>query len=546
MSKFENFPKDESDTKFGECTAKDFNILGNELINTINSANLTPSMNEEDQMAKSIANYVAKGNFYDDVTTDYNHILLSTKNPFKAPNMYYDGMVVIFLSKGNNLTNATINVNGLGDKSIREKISQEGISNGYIKQNEYVQLIFNSALDSFIILKNDNNNNDDNPQEQDLKYITNYLKKVPQTVECYIGSSLAGLQNIKIKKNTNIYIKSGSTYEEKIIEHDYTASILGTGTFIIVYNKNKDNFYSYNQSSQVIASKTQPELDTTRDYLWYDLTNKVIKIKYQNTNEWLIESISMPVCCYIKSLETINGRIDSKIIPFNGFGFIGEYFFILPGVEYITADGRDNNNNLLYTQTKNENIVGDVIFKDNKEYYGNRQIAITRGKVPYFRNFTYDSNLNTIYDNENKESFLYSCIIGNTLINSGGSLGNGLYFCDLDIFYPLTLANNDLSNISTNAKNNIINLFQVDYSAGISISSTTYTPPTNGIIISEFQSTGANSFGAFYNNTQRIAGISNGATGQFSSTFILVNKGEEYKIDMVNSNVTFYPFKNQI
>lgn len=455
MSKFENFPKDESETRFGECTPKDFNILGNELINTINSANLTPSMNEEDQMAKSIANYVAKGNFYDDVTTDYGHILLSVKTPFKAPNIYYDGMVVIFLSKGNNLLNATINVNGLGDKSIREKISQEGISDGYIKQNEYVQLIFNSTLDSFIILKNDNNNND-NPQEQDLKYISNYLKKVPQTVECYIGSSLAGLQNIKIKKNTNIYIKSGSTYEEKIIEHDYTASILGPGTFIIVYNKNKDNFYSYNQSSQVIASKTQPELDTTRDYLWYDLTNKVIKIKYQNTNEWLIEGISMPVCCYIKNLETINGRINSKLIPFNGFGFIGEYFFILPGVEYITADGRDDNNNLLYTQTKNENIVGDVIYKDSKEYYGNRQIAITRGKVPYFRNFIYDSNLNTIYDNENKESFLYSCIIGNTLINSGGSLGNGLYFCDLDIFYPLTLANNDLSNISTNAKENIL------------------------------------------------------------------------------------------
>lgn len=107
-------------------------------------------------------------------------------------------------------------------------------------------------------------------------------------------------------------------------------------------------------------------------------------------------------------------------------------------------------------------------------------------------------------------------------------------------------SNATFSNLSNTAKDNIVNLFQIDYSAGISISSTTYTPPANGIIIGEFQSTGANSFGAFYNITQRIAGISNGPTGQFLSTFILVNKGEEYKIDMINSNITFYPFKNQI
>lgn len=107
-------------------------------------------------------------------------------------------------------------------------------------------------------------------------------------------------------------------------------------------------------------------------------------------------------------------------------------------------------------------------------------------------------------------------------------------------------SNADFNNLSTNAKSNIINLFQIDYSAGISISSNTYTPPSNGIIVGNFQSTGGNSFGAFYNTTQRIAGISNGITGQFLSTFIIVNKGEEYRFDIINSNITFYPFKNQI
>ena len=98
-------------------------------------------------------------------------------------------------------------------------------------------------------------------------------------------------------------------------------------------------------------------------------------------------------------------------------------------------------------------------------------------------------------------------------------------------------------------KNNIVNLFQVDYSAGISISSNTYTPPVNGVIIGYFQSAGANGFGVGVGSTvsaKRIVGLSNGPTGQFLSTFIIVNKGELYSFDLTNVTVTFYPFKNQL
>lgn len=160
MSKFSYFPKDKTKTGYGRCEPEDINMLGNELINTINSANLTPSMNETDQLAKSISNYVAKGTFCKDITTDYAHINLQIQSPFKAPNTYYDGMIITFLPININLANATVNVNGLGEKPIREKIDKEGIAVGVIAQNQYIQLIYNKSLDSFIIFQTQNQGED--------------------------------------------------------------------------------------------------------------------------------------------------------------------------------------------------------------------------------------------------------------------------------------------------------------------------------------------------------------------------------------------------
>ena len=160
MSKFSYFPKDKTKTGYGRCEPEDINMLGNELINTINSANITPSLNETDQLAKSISNYVAKGTFCKDITTDYAHIKLQIQSPFKAPNTYYDGMIITFLPMNINLANATVNVNGLGEKPIREKIDKEGIAVGVIAQNQYIQLIYNKSLDSFIIFQTQNQGGD--------------------------------------------------------------------------------------------------------------------------------------------------------------------------------------------------------------------------------------------------------------------------------------------------------------------------------------------------------------------------------------------------
>lgn len=157
MPKFRAFPKNESNTTYGECTAEDFNTLGYEIQNTIESANITTSLNENNQLSKAIANYVSIGALYDDITTDYSHINLSIKAPFAAPTQYFDGMVVSFLPQGNNLENATINVNGLGEIQIRAKLDEEGILANKIVLNEYIQLVYNSQINSFVIFGTSNN-----------------------------------------------------------------------------------------------------------------------------------------------------------------------------------------------------------------------------------------------------------------------------------------------------------------------------------------------------------------------------------------------------
>lgn len=193
--------------------------------------------------------------------------------------------------------------------------------------------------------------------------------------------------------------------------------------------------------------------------------------------------------------------------------------------------------NIVLLSETNTEILINIIYREYKFTFWVIDTANNRFKVPQntLSALSSPGTFNTakyLYYKAGNAVVNVDLINTNRLINQVENLRNG--------------SGAEFNNLSTNAKNNIINLFQVDYSAGISISSTTYIPPANGIIIGEFQSTGGNSFGAFYNNTQRIAGISNGPNGQFLSTFILANKGEEYRIDRVSSNIKFYPFKNQI
>ncbi len=204
--------------------------------------------------------------------------------------------------------------------------------------------------------------------------------------------------------------------------------------------------------------------------------------------------------------------------------------------KYINPKQINDIKNYLINKIDKKINITDAINKWNSE------LTFNAGDLT----FLVDNNLPYLYYSKTDNN------IGNNPLTDDTNWANLYNYMSSLIsnnFVALDGSNAGFGNLSAEAKNNIVNLFQVDYSAGISMSSKNYTPPANGIIIGYFASSGANGFGVGVGPTvsaQRIVGLSSGITGQFVSTCIIVNKGELYSFDLTNVTATFYPFKNQL
>ena len=75
--------------------------------NFISSAGLTADINDLNQIAKSIANYSAISNYYNDNGT-VNNYTLSAINNYKSPTGYIAGMIIRFITVNANTTTTPI------------------------------------------------------------------------------------------------------------------------------------------------------------------------------------------------------------------------------------------------------------------------------------------------------------------------------------------------------------------------------------------------------------------------------------------------------
>ena len=129
----------------GVLPAAEWNQVPTEIQNIITAFGQSLSAGDLNQLGKAIAGYVANGSFYAD-TGGSNAYVLNTSGGTQGPTSYVDGMVVRFGAGSLNTGNATVDVNGLGVKDIRQQGGTD-LTPGMI--NNRVELIFNSANDRF-------------------------------------------------------------------------------------------------------------------------------------------------------------------------------------------------------------------------------------------------------------------------------------------------------------------------------------------------------------------------------------------------------------
>jgi hypothetical protein len=107
-------------TAAGQLSASEWNQLPDEVQNVITSLGLTLSNADVNQLGKAIAGYVANGTFYTDSGSANTYVLTTIGSKQSAATLT-DGFKVDFIATNNNTGASTVNVAGLGVKSIKTK-----------------------------------------------------------------------------------------------------------------------------------------------------------------------------------------------------------------------------------------------------------------------------------------------------------------------------------------------------------------------------------------------------------------------------------------
>jgi len=127
-------------------TAAEWNEVPSEIQNVIEALGITLSGADLNQLGKAIAGYVANGSFYIDSGAADAYVL-ATIGTKQAPPEYTDGMAVEFIAGNTNTAASTVNVAGLGAKSI----SGSGAA-GTIEAGSLIQLRYSSGAGTFSII----------------------------------------------------------------------------------------------------------------------------------------------------------------------------------------------------------------------------------------------------------------------------------------------------------------------------------------------------------------------------------------------------------
>ena len=136
-------------TAAGQLSAEEWNQLPDEVQNVITALGITLSSGDLNQLGKAISGYVANGTFYTDSGVANSYVLSGVGAKQRAP-AYTNGFEIDFIAGNSNTGPSTVNVGGLGVKSIK---LPGGGDPGTGKIDGRTKCVFDSANDWFELVE---------------------------------------------------------------------------------------------------------------------------------------------------------------------------------------------------------------------------------------------------------------------------------------------------------------------------------------------------------------------------------------------------------
>lgn len=191
--------------------------------------------------------------------------------------------------------------------------------------------------------------------------LTNCLTEIPQDIKLELADG-----TLTLKAGSKVYVPNGvGKFDVVTIQKDVGGKRTSTGQEFLLSDKNGAIAFwrkLYSGDSKPVDSGS---------YVWYDTANNVIKATTDGGASWLPEKFSLPLGIY-----TANGTgVTSIDQVFNGFGYIGNNTFILPGVKCkrtngFNADGSLNSIETTFTQVTIpgfDTVVGRLLYFINND-----------------------------------------------------------------------------------------------------------------------------------------------------------------------------------
>lgn len=127
-------------------TATEFNQIPDELENVISGTSQSPSSGDLNQVGKAIADYASHGDYYTDSGVADAYVLSATGSK-QSPTNYSDGFRARFIVGTTNAGASTVNIAGLGVKSIVS--GGAALSAGNLTAGDFTEIQFDNTNDRF-------------------------------------------------------------------------------------------------------------------------------------------------------------------------------------------------------------------------------------------------------------------------------------------------------------------------------------------------------------------------------------------------------------
>ena len=391
-------------------------------------------------------------------------------------------------------------------------LSNDGNQLNWVQESEYTKNRIDSKLDDNIR--------------------TNCITKIPQDIKYELKDN-----EFVLKAGSKIYIPNGFEedgttlkFDEKVFDADISASVGTTtdGKTMVFYKSNGMLW------SNMLVENCLSEDTVSPDFkgMNYDNPNNIIKFWDKNTAQEELFSLPLAIITVENSQVTMIDQV------FNGFGYIGNTLFTLPGIECLSPNGRNEDgslNNIKFT-TSNVKLISLVDSAERYAYLGENKFVVNIKSFTYIQDNEPIAQAGNVYwINEKNNTIKYTnnqgqtwsimpyCLVSyNVKSNESGKI---LEFNPKNVFNAVDRSDTYWASSAGKPSNKYVDLT-------LNATGSSYTAPANGWVTFAKRANNANEYNAIHLEDHNCRWDSNAtAADMWCSVSLPVKKNEKFIIE---------------